>query len=718
MKKIDIHDEKELIAYGNDFFTKSDNYNRSLHRKWLLNILFVIGEQNCSVNRQTGGIDRVKVENDPEWTVRVVNNRVMPIYRTMMAKLTKNKPIPIATANSLEETDIQAARAVTKLEVNHWLNLELDDKHQEIVAWLICCGNAFVKQFYNPDKGALISTDDDILAEVEHSLEEELENDEEILKVKGALEKTKNSGLNIGDTDLVVRSPFTCRNQPGITNMDKMTIFGDSEFLTTEDVYDKYEVEIEPGTNKDKYVHNINIGEVIHTGEMNLDTKNDLIEVREIYILPNAQFPEGATYKWAEDKMLEKPKPCNKIPIRHCGLIRIPGAFWYQDLISDIVPMQIRWNELLSKIEMHNDLYNDPPVVLDPDSIDIDEWVARPGLLLEKKFSGGDAPFVLPVPVLDQAIFQEINLLDKQFEIVPVLNKVSFGKDTPNARSGLAINYLQEKDDDVIRPLINEIENFYTKVFKDDLQLCKDNYSEDRGFAVVGENNKTEWIEFSRSYLDANIDVMIEPGSAMPRSIAAQQSMVLELMDRGFFVDPKTGQMDYTRISRYMEFGSIEEMYEDATIDSDHAKRCINMLKDGIPVRVEEWFNPIVHLYELNRFRKTAEYDDLDSSIRFLFENYALQCTSLMQPSAAPAVPGGVTGTESSPPSIPAPNQGAGKPTVQGGNSSPMTDKDIAEYMMRIKKLQPEVYNKMMNSDPEKLVAMLAPLAEMSNNNG
>ena len=727
IKKINIHDERELITFANDFFDKSDKYNRRKRQQWLLNILFIIGEQYSTINRHTGAINRVRVEDDPEWVVRTVNNRVMPIYRTMVSKLTKNKPIPMCTANSMEERDIQAARAATKLAMNHWLNLGLDEKHQEIAGWLVSCGNVFVKQFYNPNKGDTIDVRD-MTDEVEQLINAEMEGpgqnqDQDLEVVKARLGQVREGGLTIGDTDLVVRSPFNCRPQPGKLSMDSMQMFGDSEFLTPEEVLDKYGVEVEPSTERDKYTFNFSIGEVINTGEIKLEERGDLVEVREIYVLPSKQFPKGIQFKWAEGVMLEKPRPCDEIPIYHCGFIRVPGTFWFQDLIADIIPMQRRWNELLSKIEMHNDIYNDPPIIVDPNVINIDDWVAKPGLIIEKMVAGGENPHVVEVPILDQSIFQEINILDKQFEIVPVLNKVSFGKDTPNARSGLAINYLQEKDDDVVRPLIAEIENFYTKVFKRDLKLCRDNYSEDRGFAVVGANNQVEWVEFSRAYLDANIDIQIEPGSAMPRSIAAQQSMVFELMDRGFFLDPKTGMMDYVRISRYMEFGGIEEMYEDLTIDSDHAKRCIDRLKAGEPIQVQEWFNVNVHLYEVDRFRKTTEYDDLPDDIKFLVDNYAMQCLAMLQSvstptsTPTPAPPGAsstIPGAPSASPTTPA-NPGIRmKEPTPGGMPAPMTDEEVRSYLSRLRRLKPDLYKQIKDMDPEQVVALLLPLIQMA----
>lgn len=733
LKDIDINDDKSLIAFGDNFFDESAAAKRKLERQWLLNILFIGGDQLCKVNSRTNEIVRINVEDDPDWYVRVVNNRTMPVYRTMVAKLTKNKPLPMCTANSREDKDVQAARASVKLLENHWINLGMDEGHQEIAGWLVATGNCFVKQFYNPKKGDVIVIDEKVKKKVDEKIDKEIEDDDKGKKIKGNI--SKKTEVCIGDTDLVIRNPFNCYPQRGKSKLDKMTMFGDCEFITVDEAYDKYDIEVEPGrSNRDKqlYISNATIGDIINTGELNQDVmSSDLVMVRELYILPNRKFKNGIQYKWIGDQVVEVIEECTEIPFTHLGLIKIPGKFWYEAIITDVVPMQIRWNELLSKIEMHNDLYNDPPIIIDPNVINIDDFTNEPGLILERKSPGigAEEPWVMKVPQLDQAILQEVNILDKQFEIVPVLNKVSFGKDTPNARSGLAINYLQEKDDDVIRPLIAEIETSYTKIFKRDFKLCQENYSEDRGFAIVGKDNKVEWINFMKSYLDANVDVRVEPGSAMPRSISAQQAMILELMDRGFFVDSRTGQMDYGKIAGYLEFGGINEMYEDITLDGDHAKRVIEELVKGNPVIVQEWFNFNAHLYEVNRFRKTTSYDDLSDFNKFLVDNYANQCLTMLSPkaptgggrglSAGITGPVGVAGGPAVPPSagpaspIQMPMQMSqvpstpSTPTSSSEIGSPLSDKEISMMLTAIKKLKPDLWNAIKKADPDEVTATL-----------
>lgn len=625
MKLKDVQNDKDLIEFGEDFFESSAKAKKSAEQKWLLNIAFIAGDQLAKVNQHTGALERINTAYDADWIVRTVDNRILPVYRLLSSKLTKNKPLPSATAHSREEADIQAGRAAVKLLGNHWGTLGLDSKHSGLANWLTATGNVFYKQFWNPKKGARVTDAGEMDAEAG-------------LQESGEPKFKTKADFNLGDTDLLLRTPFNIYPQPGKTGLAECRYCGDAEIMDIEDIEELYDKDV-PTENDNKYVkiHQTLVGTYA-------DQPANGTTVKEMYILPCKPFPRGLIFRWANGILLSKEEYCDEIPITHFGLIEVPGQFWFKGIVDDLIPIQKRWNTLLSKIEQHNDYYNDPPIIVDPQIINIDDWTTEPGTILERLTSGGANPFVLPVPMLDPGIFSELNLLDAQFEVVPVLNKVSYGKDTPNATSGTAINFLQEKDNDVIRPLIDQIETGYAEVFKRDFKLCQENYDEDRGFAIVGADNKVEWVEFTKANLEASIDVGVEPGSAMPRSKVAQQAFVMDMLTAGFFNDPETGLPDYAKAMKYLEFGQVDDIYQDNALDTNQAQRENEHLKDGEDeeVTAEDWHNHQAHVYEHNRLRKTADYEDFDDSVKEAFSVHVAEHLEFLNPPAPePAAPGG-----------------------------------------------------------------------------
>lgn len=688
-----IRDENDLIAYGNRYFERSAKAKRKSEMQWLLNIAFIAGDQLVSVNKYTGSLDRINVEFDPDWVVRTVDNRILPVYRLLMAKLTKNKPMPAAKAHSREESDIQAARAAIKLEECHWSTLELDEIHPEMIAWLVATGNCFYKQFWNSQKG------DRVIDLREMDTEAGLT--EQGLPIMKAGAREEKYEFQLGDTDLILRSPFHCYPQPGKTRIADMKMFGDAEIMDVDEIYDLYNVEVAPEKDN-KYVRiHTRIDNALQAGYIEESTEENAATVKELSIMPCKKFPKGFVFSWARDKMLYYREECQEIPFTHFGLIKVPGRFWHKGVVEDLIPIQRRWNTLLSKIEMHNDYYNDPPVLVDTNIIDPEEWYGEPGLMIPKKrtSSPGEAVEVVRVPQLDQAIFEEIKILDQQFELVPVLNKVSYGKDTPNATSGIAINFLQEKDDDVVRPLVDIIEAGYAKVFKRDFKLCQDNYEEDRGFAIVGEDNKMEWVEFKKADLESNIDVGVEPGSAMPRSKVAQQALVLDMLEKGFFTDQRTGRPDFAKALKYMEFGSVDDIYKDAALDANQAGRENEAMKDGRPTMPEDWHNHEAHIYEHDRLRKTADYENLPDEIKQLFNVHIEAHKQFMGQGQQPAQP--------SQPEQP------GQPVAAGGAENPIA-KQMVVFLDQLMRTNPELFKQLMELPREQQGAEIMRLFQES----
>ena len=384
----DIEDDQDLITYGNEFFEQSAKSKRVKEHQWLLNLAFLAGDQLVKVNKHTGELNRVQVEYDPEWVVRIIDNRVLPVYRTIMAKLTKNKPIPDAQAHSREENDIQAARAAIKLEAYHWQMLDLDTLHPELVGWMVACGKAYYKQFWNPKKGERIVDDDPRLLE-QMNTEIGLTEDGKPQADKGVpLDKID---VSTGDTDIVLRTVFNIYPQPGKKRMKDMTIIGDAEILDAEEVWELYEVEVQ--SEKETQLIGLNASLSGTVGDSKRKVEKDIanpVTVKELYILPCRRFPNGIAYRWAGNQLLGKPEDCLKMPIKDFDLIKIPGQFYPKGIIDDLIPIQRRWNQLLSKIEMHNDLYNDPPSVYDSSRIDIDDYTTEPGIFIESKVPGAD----------------------------------------------------------------------------------------------------------------------------------------------------------------------------------------------------------------------------------------------------------------------------------------------------------------------------------------
>jgi hypothetical protein len=65
------------------------------------------------------------------------------------------------------------------------------------------------------------------------------------------------------------------------------------------------------------------------------------------------------------------------------------------------------------------------------------------------------------------------------------------------------------------------------------------------------------------------------------------------------------------KVLSMLEFGDIAEMWKDQTIDQSQIRRGIEQLKSGQMVEVHEFDNHALWVQEINRLRKTKEFEEL-----------------------------------------------------------------------------------------------------------
>jgi hypothetical protein len=282
-----------------------------------------------------------------------------------------------------------------------------------------------------------------------------------------------------------------------------------------------------------------------------------------------------------------------------------------------------------------------PRLLVPSGSLDEDTEVTdEPGSMIEYNPSLGK-PEWEQAPHEPSSVQREIEQLLRDFEDISHQHEVTNGKAPPGVRSGVGIQFLQEQDDTVMAPTINGFENSLERWAKFILKLIKQNYIEPRIIDIVGENNVVEAFEFKGSDLDEAgcNDVLVVAGSAMPQSKVLRQNFILGLVDRQIITDPQL-------ILKLLEFGDIEEVYEDLSVDVNKANLENKKFAQGdLSVVTREFFNHEIHIKRHNYFRKTEEYEQLPQEIQdfvdahveehgFYLEQQALQAMANVTPPA------------------------------------------------------------------------------------
>ena len=101
-------------------------------------------------------------------------------------------------------------------------------------------------------------------------------------------------------------------------------------------------------------------------------------------------------------------------------------------------------------------------------------------------------------------------------------------------------------------------------------------WTEDRVVRATSTNSYFEARVFKGSDLNPFMDFRVESESVAPRSKAAKQAFITELM--------KTGALPMDKAMRYLQMNESNKLYEELMVDSRHAQRENYMMSKGQPL--------------------------------------------------------------------------------------------------------------------------------------
>ena len=166
---------------------------------------------------------------------------------------------------------------------------------------------------------------------------------------------------------------------------------------------------------------------------------------------------------------------------------------------------------------------------------------------------------------------------------------------------------------------ITSVERAIARVGKQLLALVGQFWTEERVIRTISNNNSYEAKKFKGSDLAGNTDFRVEPGSMAPRSKAAKQAFITELMKMGA-IPPQQGL-------KYLQMSETNRLYQDLQLDQRHQERELDKMSSFSPaiedplnpdmtdqetqgqVQINRWDNHQVHRDVTANFMKTQEFE-------------------------------------------------------------------------------------------------------------
>jgi len=622
--------ENRVIEWTKSNHQKCRTVRQQIERQWYINLAFYTWKQNVAVipissaSSAATGV-RLYIPPAPYYRARPVINRIRPIIRTELAKLTAQKPTATIVPSTGEDRDLAAAQAGEQI----WDSVYRDKKIKSIfgrtMLWTLTTGNGFMKTYWDPNKPDCEGNPGDFCYEnitpfhifVPDMLCQDLEDQPYVIHVQTkSLEWVKSNYPDL-------------KAQPNV--MEANDILNDSFLqLVGAGDYRKnailcYEVWVKPGQI-----------DFMQNGGMFTIIGENLV-----------QFVEGNPY-------LHQQYPFIKFE-------HIPtGRFYADSVIGDLIPIQREYNRTRGQLIESKNRMAHPQLMAAEGAVDASKINTEPGQVILYKL-GFPPPEPLPLQSIPEYVLLEIDRLLQDFEDISGQHQVSKGQVPPGVTAATAISFLQEQDESMLSTTFQSIEEGFEKIGYQTLCYVKQYWDTPRTVKVVGRDNQFNVIAFQGTDLRDNTDIRIEAGSALPTSKSAKQALLMDLMSQGF-IPPEKGL-------ELMDVGGVQRLYEEVQIDSAQAVR-ENMkmsavtdqdmqiylqtfmgtdpatgaaimvdpntgqpLVDGMGnptappliVPVNSFDNHQIHIQVHNNYRKGQEYENLPQRIKDLFEEHVNQ---------------------------------------------------------------------------------------------
>jgi len=605
-------EQQERVTLVEDRSTQGAHSDEDLNS--YVQLAYYAGKQWLAVSRTAKTVVPLPKE---DWQVQYTANRIMPIVRTELAKITRNKLTKTVVPASTEDEDIRAARLAEK--VVEWLeyDLELQEQDQEAILWALTTRIGFIKPLWNPNKGTVLAT----------------ENGKQIRE---------------GDIDVEIMSLFEVKWDPAASRWKDVQWVIHERPRTVDYVQMTYGVEVTADegmtvTNLyDGKLRSLTSGGLFSSSTGGAGEVKNMVMVREMWESPSLKYPQGRRITTGGGKELHysedigfgpEDKSEREIPIFEMKHINIPGKIIGSSVVEQLMPVQREYNKSRSQIQENKNLMANPQWVVESGSLiegyDITNMPG--GIIMYQK--GFNPPNMSQPTSLGADVEKNVERCLEEFMFISGQQEVSHGATPTGVTSGVAIQMLQDQDDTKLGPNISQYARYKQKYLSYCIKMIKYKYTIERTVKVVGRNKRTEAVTFKGSEL-TSCDIRMDDMSLTQLSKSARQAYIVELVKLGV-LNP---QMDKDLIIRMLELGITDELYDGLEQDVQQAMNENGQWSKGdySPI-VRDFYNHEVHVAQHNRFRKGEEYDALDPQTQMLIDEHVRMHMEMLMMSMMPA---------------------------------------------------------------------------------
>lgn len=626
-----------------------------------LNLAFMLGYQWVTWDSRMRNYRRPTIDiQDPNTPVRISSNKIAGIGERLIAKLTKDLPVPETRPVSDNDNDVSAARVGTRVLAHECDRLEWGIATQKFLFWPWTLGHGYKHIWWDANAGDKVGDDP------------EAKEDED-------------SALFMGEVCYEDVPAFELTVDPSAKTMADAKWAVRTTTMTTEAAWERWDIGLEGGAVR-------NLAQEVHALGAQDPARPDAkwCNIHQLWMKPCKAAPKGVVITWSGQTVIERksfPYDHGELPFVQCDWLPGIGTREGRTPVNDLIPLQTDYNDTLSR-EATIRRQLTPKLVHAIGQVDVQRLTSRVESLPYMPGVSATPPH-LELPDASWAQQFEIGMERDNADMNDRagMNDASKGQAASSAPAA-GIMALQEADDTKLAISATCLSQFIANVGRQMLLLCKQYWAEERTVRVWSDENEIEAYRYSAADIDERLDVHVSTESALPRSKAARVQLVMELQSRmPGLVDPQT-------FMNMLDLPGTDLITKSLDIHTRCQLRENTKLLNGEEPWVKPYHNHQVHLKVINDFRNSVDYENLPMEDQARFDAHAaihemlvLKQMGVAVPNPNPTVdpaaqaqaqlaaqgPGG-------PPSPPTSQQG-GSPPPPGAGAPPMdqsTTKSLA----------------------------------------
>jgi hypothetical protein len=599
-----ITPDQELVKNYQSKFEECARARKQYEKKWYINLAFYFGKHYVEWTKSSvlSNSSSLVIPRAPAWRVRLISNRIKPIIRKETAKVNKERPQFFVVPSTTDDEDITKARMAEAIAESQLYSKNFEAIKRETIWWNSVTGTGFFKTAF----------------------------DESSLEIDYFSPTPFHIWVPLLEEGNIQKQPFVIHGMAehvdNIKSQYGVTLQGDALADTNESMF-LHSIGIETSNRDQCYVFKkefwVKPCPDFPDGAMFVIAANQLLYmvegIPEIEIDPitgqELKDPEGnpVEKKFLPSNQLGGDNPKSSFPYEHgrypfSKVSHIPtGKFYGESVIDDLIPLQKEYNRSRSQVTEARNLMSKPQWAVQKGAVDVRKLTAQPGLIIEYT-PGFQKPEPVNNPELPSYVFQDQAQLVNDIDYISNQYEVTQGRTPPGVEAASAIAYLQEESDSILSYTIDSLEEAVEDVGYQTIHLAKQFWPEDRLLKIISGQQVYEVMQFKKNSLPDNLDFRVEHGSMTPRSKAAKQAFIMELINNGL-IPPIEGL-------KYLGTNETNRLYEDLLLDTRHAERENFKMKQGMPVDINPFDNHDVHALTHARFMKSQTYETLPDEIK------------------------------------------------------------------------------------------------------